>query len=73
MLEFTRQGEMLRYRVNGQIMEDLRYLGGNDFSGGVGKTGMAIKFEPKEKGMSATVVFASEPEKPLTGTKLLRY
>lgn len=72
MMEFYREGDLLFYKRNNQIMGGLSYRDANSFSGGVNDTEATFALEPLGRA-SVRFRFSRRRETKLTGTKLLYY
>jgi hypothetical protein len=52
--EFTKDGDLLMAKFNGQLVEALVYKGNNTFEGGLGY--IKVKFELMEKGETKAII-----------------
>jgi catechol 1,2-dioxygenase len=78
LLEFTKEGDLLMVKVNGQFMEGLSYKGNNTFSGGLDFVTARFEIEADKSvkviiHQGAWVVGGQSEPKQLVGKKILKY
>jgi hypothetical protein len=70
--EFVRDGDLLLFKSNGQIVEALAYNGNNTFEGGLGH--ITVTFElPKEGDTKGKVTVRGEETRTYDVTRFLKY
>lgn len=72
MMEFYREGDLLFYKRNNQIMGGLSYRDANTFIGGVNDTEATFELQPQNNA-SVRFRFSRRRETKLTGMKIVNY
>ena len=72
MMEFYREGDLLFYKTNNQILGGLSYSGNNSFTGGVNDTEAKFHLLPQGRA-KVQFRFARRRKTELEGTKILAY